>query len=683
MQIRRWNKQKPNKDLAAELAAACEIHPYLALMLTARGVDTPEAVFSFLVGQEEEIDPYSYIDMDVAVDRVQRAIDEHQRVLIYGDYDTDGITATVLLYTYLKQAGVDVLYRIPLRDEGYGLNGEVIDWAKENGVQLIITVDTGVTAVEEVAKATEFGIDVVVTDHHQPADDLPAAVAVVDPHRVDCESTFKDLAGVGVAFMLVCALSGDGEKVFADYGDLLALGTLADMMLLQGLNRDLMRRCLPILDASRRPGLVALRRICNIEDKSIDSSSVSYQLAPRLNAAGRLADPVIAVQLLLADTPDEAMDAAKKLQEINTQRQTATANIIRQVDAQLEQHPEWLYDRVLVVSGENWLSGLLGVAAPRLMDRYGKPVIVLSVGEDGIAHGSCRSVDGFSILEALSACSDYSLKFGGHDLACGVSVAADKIDEFRSAINAYAAQICPQMPVRQWDITVGLFPNQINVEMQTLVQILAPFGMGNPEPLFGLKDMRVDNISPLGGGKSVRLSLSRNGVSIEAIKFQTMPEEFPVPCGAIVNCIVSLGKDEFRGNSSLRVLIKDISYADTDREQLMEELHLFESVLRGEAHPAPEMALATRAQLARLYNMLTICKEWNGTPEQLQHALGEDAPTYLQLMIALEIWRQAGLIDWYDRGERITVKIRPVDGKVDLTATAMWQYIMKGDADNG
>ena len=683
MQIRRWNKQKPNKDLAAELAAACEIHPYLALMLTARGVDTPEAVFSFLVGQEEEIDPYSYIDMDAAVERVQRAIDERQRVLIYGDYDTDGITATVLLYTYLKQAGVDVQYRIPLRDEGYGLNGEVIDWAKDNGIQLIITVDTGVTAVEEVAKATELGMDVVVTDHHQPADELPAAVAVVDPHRVDCESTFKDLAGVGVAFMLVCALSGDGEKAFADYGDLLALGTLADMMLLQGLNRDLMRRCLPILDASRRPGLMALRRICNIEDKSIDSSAVSYQLAPRLNAAGRLADPVIAVQLLLVDTLDAAMDAAKTLQEINTQRQTATANIIRQVDAQLEQHPEWLYDRVLVVSGENWLSGLLGVAAPRLMDRYGKPVVVLSVGEDGIAHGSCRSVDGFSILEALSACSDYSLKFGGHDLACGVSVAADKIDEFRAAINAYAAKTCPQMPVRQWDITVSLFPNQINVEMQTLVQILAPFGMGNPEPLFGLKDMRVDNISPLGGGKSVRLSLSRNGVSIEAIKFQTMPEEFPVPCGAIVNCVVSLGKDEFRGNSSLRVQIKDICYADTDREKLMEELRLFEGVLRGEAHPAPETALATRAQLARLYNMLTICKEWNGTPEQLQHALGEDAPTYLQLMIALEIWRQAGLIDWYDRGERITVKIRPVDGKVDLTATALWQYIMKGDADNG
>ena len=683
MQIRRWNEQKPNMDLAAELAAACEINPFLSLMLTARGIDTPDAVFAFLVGQEEEIDPYSYIDMEAAVERVRCAIDEHQRVLVYGDYDTDGITATVLLYTYLKRAGVDVLYRIPLRDEGYGLHSEAIDWAKENGVQLIITVDTGVTAVEEVAQATALGMDVVVTDHHQPSLELPAAVAVVDPHRVDCDSTFKDLAGVGVAFMLVCALSGDGEKVFADYGDLLALGTLADMMPLQGLNRDLMRRCLSILDASRRPGLVALRRMCGMEDKPICSSSVSYRLAPRLNAAGRLADPVIAAQLLLADTLDDAMKAAETLQTINAQRQEATTNITAQVDVQLEQHPEWLYDRILVVHGEKWLSGLLGVVAARLMDRYGKPVVVLSVGEDGIAHGSCRSVDGFSILEVLAACSDYSLKFGGHDLACGVSVSVDKIDEFRAAINAYAAQKCSQMPERQWDLTVCLRPDQINVEMPALVQVLAPFGMGNPEPLFGLYRMRLDNISPIGGGKHLRLSLSRNGVRINALKFQTMPEEFPIPCGATVNCVVSLESDEGRGSNGVSVYVKDICYADTDRDQLMQDLRTFEAVLRGEAHPTPESALATREQLARLYNMLIACKEWNGTPEQLQHALGNGAPTCLQLLIALEIWRQAGLVYWYDRGEKITLRIRPVEGKADLTATPLWKYIMKGDAENG
>ena len=683
MQIRRWNEKKPNTELAAELAELCEIHPFLSLMLTARGWDTPEQVFAFLVGQEEEVDPFAYVDMEQAVERIQHAIDEKQRVLVYGDYDTDGITATVLLYTYLKQAGADVLYRIPLREEGYGLHTESIEWASEQGVQLIITVDTGVTAVDEIVLAAERGIDVVVTDHHQPATVLPNAVAVVDPHRVDCESNFKDLAGVGVAFMLVCALCGDSERVFAECGDLLALGTLADMMPLDGFNRDLMRRCLTILDESKRPGLVALRRLCGIEDKQISSASVSYCLAPRLNAAGRVANPDVTAQLLLCSSIDEAMSVAQELQEINAARQAATADIVVQVERQLEQHPEWLHDRVLVVSGRDWHGGLLGVVAARLMDRYGKPVVVLSIGNDDVAHGSCRSLDGFSIYDAITACAEYTLMYGGHDMASGVTLAADQIADFRAAINAYAAKACPQMPVSALDLAVRLRPDQISAEKLALLQVLEPFGLGNPIPLFGLYRMRLDNITAMGNGKHLRLSLSRDGVRISAVKFQTMPEEFPIPCGAIVNCVVSLDKNEYRGNTTVSVRVVDISYTDTDREQLIADMRTFEEIMRGEAHPTPEQALATREQLAHLYNMLRVCKEWNGTPEQLCHALGEGAPTCLQLLVALEIWRQAGLVCWYDKGEKIRVTVCPVEGKADLTATPLWKYIMKGDAENG
>lgn len=683
MQIRRWNEKKLNTDLAAELAELCEIHPFLSLLLTAKDMNTPEEIYDFLAGQEEEIDPFAYIDMEEAVVRIRQAMDNKQRILVYGDYDPDGITATVLLYTYLKQAGADVLYRIPLRDEGYGLHKDIIEQAHEQGVQLIITVDTGVTAVEEIALAVQYGMDVVVTDHHQPTDILPSAVAVVDPHREDCESQFKDLAGVGVAFMLVCALSGDSETVFAQYGDLMALGTLADMMPLQGLNRDLMRRCLAFLNESRRPGLVALRRLCGIEDKPLYSSSVSYCLAPRLNAARRVADPNVALKLLLCETMEEALSVANSLQEINAQRQQATADIICQVDKQLEMHPEWLYDRVIVVSGENWCIGLLGVVAARLMDRYGKPVIVLSAADDGIAHGSCRSLDGFSIYEALEACVAYTITFGGHHMASGVTVATEHIEEFRIAINQYAALHYPQMPVAQLDLAIRLRPDQISSEKLTLLQALEPFGMGNPVPLFGLFRMRLDNITALGNGKHLRLSLSRDGVRISAVKFQTRPEEFPVPCGAVVNCVVSLDKNEYRGNTTVSVRVVDICYADTDRRQLLEELQTFEAVLRGEIRLAAEHLLATREQLAHLYNMIRVCNEWNGTPEQLRHALGDGAPSYLQTLIALEIWRQAGLVRWYDKGEKIAIQICPVEGKADLTATPLWQYIMKGDAGNG
>lgn len=683
MQIRRWNEKKPNTEMAAELAEACEIHPFLSLMLVAKGLDTPEQVFAFLVGQEEEIDPFAYADMEAAVARVQRAIDEHQRVLIYGDYDTDGITATVLLYTYLQRAGVDVLYRIPLREEGYGLHSETVEWAAEKGVQLIITVDTGVTAVQEVAQAASLGIDVVVTDHHQPADVLPDAVAVVDPHRQDCESYFKDLAGVGMAFLLVCALSGDGEQAFSDYGDLLALGTLADMMPLAGINRDLMRRCLTILDNSRRPGLVALRRLCGIEDKPIQSSSVSYSLAPRLNAAGRVADPDLTARLLLSKSLDEALQTAEELQRVNALRQQVTTDIIAQVEQQLESHPQWLRDRILVVSGKEWHGGLLGVVAARLMDRYGKPTIVLSEGEDGVAHGSCRSLEGFSIYEAISACKEHTMMFGGHDMASGVTMNVTNIESFRVAINAYAAQVCPVMPVAAVDLAVRLRPDQISTEKLALLQVLEPFGVGNPVPLFGLYRMRLDNITALGNGKHLRLSLSRDGVRISAVKFQTMPEEFPIPCGATVNCVVGLDKNEYRGNTTVSVRVVDISYADTDREGLIDDIRMFESMLRGELRPAPELVMASREQLAHLYNLLRVCREWNGTPEQLQHALGKGAPTCLQLLVALEIWRQAGLIQWYDKGERIRVVVCPVEGKTDLSATPLWKYIMKGDAEGG
>lgn len=683
MQIRRWNEKKPNTELAAELAEACEIHPFLSLMLVSKGLDTPDQIFAFLVGQEEEVDPFAYIDMEIAAERVQRAMDEHQRILIYGDYDTDGITATVLLYTYLKRAGADVLYRIPLREEGYGLHHETIEWAAEKGVRLIITVDTGVTAVQEIALAASLGIDVVVTDHHQPAEELPNAVAVVDPHRQDCESYFKNLAGVGVAFMLVCALSGDGEKAFSDYGDLLALGTLADMMPLEGFNRDLMKRCLMILDNSHRPGLMALRRLCGIEDRVIQSSSVSYCLAPRLNAAGRVADPDLAARLLLCDSIDEAQQVAEELQQVNTLRQQATADIVTQVDQQLEEHPEWLHDRVLVVSGKEWHGGLLGVVAARLMDRYGKPAIVLSVGADGIAHGSCRSLDGFSIYDAIASCKEYTTMFGGHDMASGVTLLAENIADFRVAVNTYAARVCPMMPVASLDLAVRLRPDQISVEKLALLQVLEPFGVGNPAPLFGLYRMRLDNITALGNGKHLRLSLSRDGVRINAVKFQTMPEEFPIPCGAIVNCVVSLDKNEYRGNATVSVRVVDISYTDTTREDIIEDIRSFEAVLRGEICPVPEQCMATREQLAHMYNLLRVCKEWNGTIEQLQHALGNGAPTCLQLLIALEIWRQAGLVHWSDKGERIRIMICPVEGKADLSVTPLWEFIMKGDADNG
>lgn len=676
MYLKRWNYIQPNTVLASELAETCEINPVLALLLTTRGITTPEEVMSFLAGQEEEVDPFAFADMDAAVNRILRALEKKEKMLVYGDYDVDGITSTVLLYTYLRHRGADVTYRVPTREQGYGLHDEDVLWAAQQGITLLITVDNGISLVSQITLANEKGIDVVVTDHHQPPEELPPAVAVVDPHRADCESTCKNYAGVGVAFMLACALEGDGEAVLAQYGDLLTLGTIGDVMPLTDFMRDLMRRGIELLNASNRPGLLALRRVAGYEDKELSARSVSFSLVPRLNAAGRMGDPDLAVRLLLTEDIAEAQSLAEALEDMNARRQTVGNDISAQAEESVAHHPEWLYDRVLVVDGEGWHFGVLGIIAARLTERYGKPTFVLSVGEDGVAHGSGRSLEGFSLYEALHGCEDHLTVYGGHELAAGVTLPAENIEDFRRAINAYAAEQCPVMPVPQLEVAIRLRPEQVGIDKLALLEVLEPCGAGNPAPLFGLSRMRLDNIAAIGGGKHVRLSLSRDGVQISAVKFQTRPEDLPIPCGSIVNCVVALEKNVYRGNISVSVRMIDIGYADTDREAMQSEISAFGAMMRRESAPV-EGALPTREQLARFYSMLRACGEWRGTVEQLHRAASCEGDTMrvLQLLTALEIWREAGLVEFQDLGDRLHIRLLPAVGKADLTATPLWRYL--------
>ncbi len=681
MLMRRWNINQPDTALAAELSEACEINPFLSLLLTTRGLTAPEDFYGYLAGQEEELDPLDYADMSAAAARVRQALELHERILVYGDYDVDGITATVLLTAFLREKGGDVLYRIPTRDEGYGLHRESVQWAAEQGVELIVTVDTGVTAVEECELAAQLGLDVVVTDHHQPGDTLPQAVAVVDPHRVDCESVCKNMAGVGMAFLLACTIEGDGEAVFRRYGDLFTLGMLADVMPLTGFVRDMIRRGLVLLNESTRPGLIALRKVAGLEEKDITATTASFSLVPRLNAAGRMGNPDLAARLLLCRDGAQATAFAEELGRLNARRQETGNDMVSQADALLAANTAWQYDRVLVLAGEGWHYGLLGIMAARLAERFGKPAIVLSIDEDGIAHGSGRSLPGFSLYEAIQECAPYLFTFGGHDQAAGVSLAVSEIDAFRRRINAVAADKYPTMPVPTLDVAVRLRPDQIQVEKLALLEALEPTGAGNPAPLFGLFRMQLDNITALGGGKHIRLSLSRDGVRINAVKFQTAPEDFPIPCGSTVNCVVSLEKNEYRGVLSVSIRVRDIGYADTDREALIGDIAAFDSVMRGESRPAN--ALAAREQLAVFYSLLHTCKRWSGTLEQLQHALaagGGIPPTGLQILTSLEIWQQAGLLTWQDFGEQLRINLLPVTGKADLTATPLWQYLEGRDS---
>ena len=676
MAMRKWVLPELDTNAAAMLAEECELNPFLALLLTTRGIKTADEAMAFLLGDAFD-DPFMLVDMDLAVERINRAVDEGEKIMVYGDYDVDGITATTLLFSYLKEQGADVLYRLPTREgDGYGLHNAVIDEFAAKDISLVVTVDNGIAAVEEVAYAASKGIDVVVTDHHHPQNELPAAVAVVDPHRADCPSGCVNYAGVGVAYLLVCALEGDSDAVIEKYGDLVALGTLADVMPLTGTTRNLVRNGLRVMNHLRRPGIRALVETAGLADKELTATRVVFTLSPRLNAAGRMDDPQIAVKLLLEEEYDVALALAEEIQTCNAQRQATEAAILKEVDAWLRENPQEAAARVLVVEGKEWPVGVIGILAARLTERYGRPSIVLSV-KDGIAKGSGRSIDGFSLFDALCAVEDTAITFGGHELAAGVTLEADKIALFKERINAYAAERYPQMPHAELRIDVKLRPSGIDVEKLMLLSALEPFGAGNPVPVFGLFGMRLDNITPVGNGKHLRLSFSKGNVRHSILKFNAAYVDCPLVCGDVFDLAVTLEKNVYKGVISPTILLKDMRYANTDQAFMLDTMQRFDAIMRRETRDDGARLLPSRDKMAALYRYLTKRETFVGTLEQLYHLLGDMTFSPLSMRLLLEIWREAALIKLEDFGDALHISLLPSTEKRDLTATALWQHLCK------
>lgn len=680
MSIKQWKFAPLDKALSAQLAEECGLDPFLSLLLTNRGFSDPDEIEQFLHGDELTDDPFAFAGMPEGVHRIQQALDEHEPMAVYGDYDADGITATVLLYTYLRDRGADVRYLIPKReDEGYGLHSGTIDRLAADGVRLLITVDNGITAVDEVKYATQNGIDVVVTDHHRPQDPLPPAAAVIDPHREDCGSGFKDYAGVGVAFQLVCALEGDSDWVLEQYADLVALGTLADIMPIRGENRVLVRAGLRQINAGRRIGLQKLLEAAGAGGKAQTSTTAVFSLAPRINAAGRMGHPQRAAELLLAADEEEAARLAQEIHALNIERQQLEGKILKEVLSYIEAHPQLMADRVLVLSGNGWHGGVVGILAARVLERFGKPCILLSVN-DGYAKGSGRSIAGFPLFDAIASCADLLTTYGGHELAAGVGLWEKDIDAFRRRINAYAAAHFPSMPLPTLTLDFKLSPAQITVEKLDLIGSLEPFGTGNPSPLFGLYGMQVDGILPVGGGKHLRLSLSRDGTPLTVMLFHCTLQESPVRPGDVIHLAVTVDKNEYHGVVSPSVIAKDLHYADTDQDALVDGLRGYYAAMRGELPPSSSAAslVPTRDELAAVYRFLRRQQAFTGSLEHLQRRLRDaagTAPGFAPLRISLEVLREAGLIACSDTGDRLAVRVLPVGGKVDLNDTPLMRTL--------
>ncbi len=646
---KKWVIAQSDKERAADIAENCGIEPFAAFLLCSRGMTDEFEVESFLY-DTDLIDPFTLPDMDKACQRILDAMENGEKITVFGDYDADGVTSTALLYSYLLSQGASVDYYIPDRTgEGYGMNNCAIDTLKQRNTSLIITVDNGISAIEEIAYAKSLGIDVVVTDHHKVGEVLPDAVAVVDPHREDSLCEFSEWAGVGVAFKLVSALSGDdGYEILDRYGDIIALGTVADIVSLKGENRIIVRSGVAFMNACIEDGTIRKGFSALIEEsgnqQSLDASSLAFRLAPRINAAGRMGSAERALKLILTEDSEEAIDIAKEISDANAQRQAIEAGITEEAIEIIEKNPEIKYNRVIVVSGENWHQGVIGIVASRLTEKYGKPCIVISKN-DGVGKGSGRSIDGFSLYDALSYCSEILVQFGGHVLAAGLTVNEDEIDEFIKKINEYAK--LSEQPVSTLNIDCKLNPASINTEILSAIKILEPFGAENPQPLFGLYGMEIASIQPVGNGKHLRIAVRKNGCSISAILFSATAEDFPYAIGDKVDLAVKLSENEYMGKVKVNVQIRDIKLSNFSDDTVISAEQDYENFYLGEEIEENKIRV-DREFCGRVYKFIKSNNGWNYSAELLCHRLGLSDEFVLSCKISLDVLQELGTILYKD-----------------------------------
>lgn len=670
MILRKWEVRPLDKERAAAFAQTYGVPFFLAMLMNIRGLDDAAHLREFLGEGEPLSDPFLLKDMDKAAARITRAVDNMEKIAVYGDYDADGVTSTAMLYSYLETRGADVIFYIPQREgEGYGMNMGAVEYLKEQGVSLIVTVDNGISSVQEVARANELGIDVVVTDHHRPQAILPDAVAVVDAYRPDDTSPYKHFSGVGIAFKLLMALedgAGDVEDLLEAYSDLAAIGTIGDIVPLTGENRTLIRAGLERLSQSDRPGVQALLENAGIAGKVLTSTNVAFTLVPRINATGRMGAPERAVRLLISGYEEEAEVLSEEICADNEERRRVEAEIAEAAFADIEAKG-YMKDRVVVVDGENWHHGVIGIVASRVTERCGKPCMIISRGETE-AKGSGRSVEGFSLFEAICACGDLLIKFGGHPMAAGITLKPENIEAFRRRINQYAAEHFPQMPTQTVTLDCKLNPAALSVSMAQSLTQLEPFGNGNPQPVFGLFNMELSNVTPVGGGGHLRLTLEKNGAVITAMRFNTKPEELPYHIGDKIDLAVQLEAREFRGQPSLTVIVRDMKFAAFNTEKNIASLASFEKWQRGEVLSAEDKnrLYPDRACLAAIYRALRTVNGKETDQVRFVSQFGKDMTLGL-FKTALLVFEERGLVHSEIADDTFTATLIETSGKTDIT----------------
>ncbi len=671
MSMKKWKVFPYNFKFATKIAEDMNIPELLAVLLQTRGITEPNQIQDMFSSDMNYSDPFLMADMHKAADRILKAVDNFEKIAVYGDYDADGITSTAMLYSYLESCGANVMYYIPEREgEGYGLNMSAIDTLHTQEVNLIITVDNGISSIDEVSYANSLYMDVVITDHHRPREVLPAACAVIDPYRNDCKSPFKSFSGVGVAFKLIMALEGEDSDITAlldNYADLVAIGTIGDIVPLTGENRSLVKAGLKLMSRTDRIGLKALIEQAGLEGRRLTAGNVAFTLVPRINATGRIGSPDRAVRLLVSEFPDEAGELSSDICDDNDYRRQIESEIYEKALEQLKNEPERLYDRILVIEGENWHHGVIGIVSSRVTDQFGKPSIIISYSGDE-ARGSGRSIEGFSLFDAICSSSELLTKFGGHPMAAGLTLPTKNINLFRKAVNAYAASLDFPMPVQTLNIDCILKPNQLSTEIPTCIQALEPFGMGNPSPLFGLYKMTLTDITPVGGGKHLRVSVTQGNCTVRCMKFGTTLEQFPYKQGDVLDLAVTLEAREYNGKNTLSVFVKDIKLSNIDVDGTIAGLQLYEKSKRGESLTKLELMslLPNREEFAAIYRPLRSENGFCGSAEIFLTRLAVPSIGFAKLLTALDVLAEHHLITQDRFGDSCVITCVQTSKKVDL-----------------
>ena len=658
-----WSDAKYSSVLSAQQKE----NALLAGILTARGITDPAEALTLLAGEEDLSDPFLLTDMQKACERIWQAIDNGETIVVFGDYDVDGVTATALLYQHLKGMGATVKCMLPSREgDGYGLSRNAIQSIRDKGYQLIVTVDNGISAVEEAEFAAELGIDLIITDHHLPPETLPKAVAVVDPRRLDDTSPFKGLCGAGVAFKLCAALDGCPPEEMLDYcGDLAAVGTVADVMPLTGENRTLVKSGLRQLQNTDRPGLEALLEEVGLAGRPITAENISYAITPRINAAGRMDSAVTALQLVLCEDPDRAEELAHKLNEINVKRQETELEIFKAAQVLLEQQPERLEDRVMLLWGRDWHPGVIGIVASRLVERTGRPVIVVTVDEHGECKGSGRSVPGFNLHACIGSCADLLIRYGGHAMAAGLSVREENLPELRRRLNEWAARECPVLHTAPLECDLPIHLDRVTVDSVRRIDALAPFGAENPTPVFLLQSAVVDGVYPVSEGRHSRLRLRQGNASVYAVWFGMPSEQLPYTMGDVVDAALNLSVYESARGAQLSGRILDLHPAGLGTK-LSEQAALVAALRRGTPLTAEQKTLITpdRSHIITVYRELQ-ARRWHAEDLQpLCAKLGEENTG--KTLVAVTALEQVGLIATVEKGGAKYLELVPAQGKKNL-----------------